>query len=102
MERLVPRVRRGRAVGAPRPGLLVDAGCDEVAMHVVHPAGFDPDVKITAAFTTEGIAARAAAAGLATGAELESLARELHAFARPPRAGMSLPRIAQAWGRAAA
>ncbi|MBX3027252.1 methyltransferase domain-containing protein [bacterium] len=87
-------------IGPRLPDLLRAAGCEAVAMQVVQPAGFDPDVKVMAAITTEGIAARAAAAGLATRAELASLAEALHAFARDPHSVMSLPRIVQAWGRA--
>jgi hypothetical protein len=66
-------------------------------MHVVQPAGFDEEVKVMAALTTEATADRVVAAGLATRAEVEALARDLHAFARDPFAVMSLPRIVQAW-----
>lgn len=87
-------------IGPRLPGLLLAAGCQTVAMQVVQPAGFDPDVKVMAAITTEGIAANVEAAGLATRAELEALAEALHAFARDPGSVMSLPRIVQTWGRA--
>lgn len=87
-------------IGPRLPSLLRAAGCEAVAMQVAQPAGFDPDVKMMAAMTTEGIAARVEAAGLATREELDALASALHAFARDPEAVMSLPRIVQAWGRA--
>ena len=89
-------------IGPRLPSLLLAAGCAEVAMQVVQPAGFDPDVKVMAAITTEGIAARVEAAGLATRAELAALADALHAFARDAQSVMSLPRIVQAWGRSPA
>ena len=95
-------VQRGGAdpfIGPRLPSLLLAAGCADVAMEVVQPAGFDPDVKVMAAITTEGIAARVEAAGLATRAELAALADALHAFARDAQSVMSLPRIVQAWGR---
>ena len=86
-------------VGPRLPGLLAAAGCEQVAMQVVHPAGFDPDVKAMAPLTAAGIAARVEAAGLASRAELEALVAALTAFAGDAAAIMSLPRIVQAWGR---
>ena len=97
---LVQRAGADPMIGPRLPSLLRDAGCVEIAMHVVQPAGFDEEVKVMAALTTEATADRVVAAGLATRAEVEALARDLHQFARDPFAVMSLPRIVQAWGRA--
>ena len=97
---LVQRQGADPFIGPRLPGLLFAAGCDDVAMHVVHPAGLDPDVKLMAPLTAEAIAARLESAGLASHSEVDALVRDLHAFAREPRSIMSLPRIVQAWGRA--
>jgi SAM-dependent methyltransferase len=97
---LVQRQGADPFIGPRLPGLLFAAGCDDVGMQVVHPAGLDPDVKLMAPLTAAAIAARLESAGLASRAEVDALVRDLHAFAREPRSIMSLPRIVQAWGRA--
>ncbi len=99
---VVQRAGADAMIGPRLPSLLHAAGCRDIAMSVAQPAGFDEEVKVMAALTTEAIADRAAAAGLATRAELDALARDLYAFAEDPLAVMSLPRIVQAWGRAPA
>jgi SAM-dependent methyltransferase len=97
---LVRRHGADPCIGPRLPGLLRAAGCGDVAMHVVHPAGFDPDVKLMAPLTAAAIAARLESAGLVSRLDAEALVRDLHAFAREPGSIMSLPRIVQAWGRA--
>lgn len=89
-------------IGARLPLLLLDAGCREVDMHIIQPAGLSGEVKIIAALTMEAIAERVIAAGLAGEAEIERIVARLHALATDERVVLSLPRIVQAWGRRAA
>jgi SAM-dependent methyltransferase len=86
-------------VGPRVPGLLVDAGFDGVAMHVVQPAGISGEVKLLNAVTMENIADSVVADGIASRAEVEELVAELYEFGRDPRTVVSISRVVQAWGR---
>jgi SAM-dependent methyltransferase len=86
-------------IGGRLPLLLLDAGCHDVDMHIVQPAGLRGEVKAIAALTMEAIAERVIAAGLADEAGVERIAARLYAMAADERVVVSLPRIVQAWGR---
>ncbi len=86
-------------IGPRVPGLLVDAGFDGVAMHVVQPAGISGQVKLLNAVTMENIADSVIADGLASPAEVEQIVTELYDFARRPRTVVSISRVVQTWGR---
>jgi SAM-dependent methyltransferase len=88
-------------IGPRLPGLLVGAGLDEVAMHVVQPAGITGDIKLIAPITLEAIATAVLAAGLASPEEFDTAVDELYAFARTEGTLVSGPRIVQCWGRRA-
>jgi hypothetical protein len=86
-------------IGPRLPGLLLDAGCEEVAMTVVQPAGMEGEVKLISPITMENIADAVIAESLATKEEIDGVVAELYAFAKDPGTVMSVPRIVQAWGR---
>jgi SAM-dependent methyltransferase len=96
----VVRGRGGDACLGPRlPGLLEEAGLEEVAVQVAQPVFREGEGKQLAAVTLEHVRASVTAAGLASGAELDDTLAELEAFARDRRTLLSLPRIFQVWGR---
>jgi SAM-dependent methyltransferase len=86
-------------IGPRVPGLLVDAGFDGVAMHVVQPAGISGEVKLLNAVTMENIADSVVADGLASAAEVGQIIDELYEFGRSPRTVVSISRVVQSWGR---
>jgi SAM-dependent methyltransferase len=88
-------------IGPRVPGLLIDAGLDDVGIHVVQPAGFSGDVKLIGPITLEAIADAVLAAELATVEELEQTVDDFYAFAHDDSSLLSLPRIVQSWGRRA-
>ena len=87
-------------IGPRLPGLLRDAGFEDVRMRLVHPAGLDPAVKRLTCVTLESISGAVLADGLATRDELGETLRELEDFARDPHTVLGGPRVFQAWGRA--
>jgi hypothetical protein len=68
-------------------------------MNVVHPAGFDGEVKLIAPITLEAIADAVLAANLCGADELNGTVDDLYAFAADEGSVLSTPRIVQAWGR---
>ena len=94
---------RGRGadpdIGPRLPGLLADAGLDDVGIHVVQPAGTTGEVKLLCPITLEAIADAVLGAGLATNEEFQRTVDELYAFAQTDGTVMSIPRIVQSWGR---
>lgn len=86
-------------IGPRIPGLLADAGLDDVGLHVVQPAGMTGEVKLIGPITLEAVADAVLGAGLATPEELNETVDELYAFAQADDTVLSLPRIVQSWGR---
>jgi len=78
---------------------LEAAGFGEVGTGLVQPFGRSGDVKRIPALTTVAIAEGLINAGLASQAEVESMAAELDAFAGRDDTTVSMPRVFQAWGR---
>jgi SAM-dependent methyltransferase len=85
-------------IGPRLPGLLRDAGFEQLDVSVVQPAGITGEVKLIGPLTLEAIADAVLAAGLADADELSDVVDELYAFAQHDGTFMSLPRIVQAWG----
>ena len=90
-------------IGPRLPGLLVAAGCKQVRVNVVQPAGMTPegherDVKLVSPLTLENIADSAIAEGLATREEVDAVLDELYRLAGDNTTVLSIPRIVQAWG----
>src|SRR5215468_5072564 len=84
-------------IGPRLPGLLRDAGCANLQMYVVQPAGIEGEVKLIAAITMENIVDALLAEGLAPRAAIDAIIDELYALAEDGRTVMGLPRIVQAW-----
>jgi SAM-dependent methyltransferase len=85
-------------IGPRLPGMLLEAGVEEVQMNVVQPAGLDREVKLVIPLTMENIVDSVLAEGLASKADLDTLIDELYQFARDLRTVASQPRVIQAWG----
>ena len=97
------RARGGDPNIGPRlPGLLRDAGLDDVRMNLVQPAALQGGVKLLICLTLENIADAVLADGLTTEEGFRDTLNELYAFARDPHTVMGGPRVFQAWGRSAA
>jgi hypothetical protein len=86
-------------IGPRLPGLLRDAGLDDVGVNVVHPAGLSGDVKLIGPITLENVAESIVSADLATPDEVQQTIEELYVFARAEGTLLSLPRMMQSWGR---
>jgi hypothetical protein len=86
-------------IGPRLPGLLREAGFDNVRMNLVQPAELEGGVKLLIALTLESIADAVLADGLTTEEGLRDTINELSAFARDPHTVLGGPRVFQAWGR---
>jgi SAM-dependent methyltransferase len=86
-------------IGPRLPGLLRDAGLDDVQMKLFHPAALRGGIKLLTCVTLENIAEAVLADGLITPEELRETIAELYAFARDPHTILGGPRVFQAWGR---
>jgi ubiquinone/menaquinone biosynthesis C-methylase UbiE len=94
-------MRRGADpyIGPRLPQLLVDAGFEQIQMHVIQPAGMAGEVKRLIPITMASIGPAVLAEGLASEAELNEVIAELEALADDRYTVMSIPRVVQAWGR---
>jgi ubiquinone/menaquinone biosynthesis C-methylase UbiE len=88
-------------IGPRLPALLVDAGFENVQMHVIQPAGITGEVKLLTPLTMENIAGSVVAAGLASEEETKQLVAELYQYAQTAGTIGSAPRIIEAWGEKA-
>ena len=86
-------------IGPRLPGLLRDAGFEDVRMRLVQPAALEGGVKRLTCVTLESIGDAVVEAGLASRDEVRATLEELRAFAADPRTVLGGPRVFQAWGR---
>lgn len=86
-------------IGPRLPGLLKQAGFEDIGMHVVQPIGTQGEVKLLNPLTMENIADAVLADNLATREEIDQVVRELYDFASDPNTLAGVPRVVQAWGR---
>jgi len=86
-------------IGPRLPGLLREAGFEDVQMKLVHPAALEGGIKLLTCVTLENIAEAVLDDDLATEEQLRETIEELYAFARDPHTVLGGPRIFQAWGR---
>jgi len=86
-------------IGIRLPSLVRATGLADVRMNVVHPAGFDGEVKLIAPITLEAIADAVLAAGLCGADELNQTVDDMYAFAADEGSVLSTPRVMQVWGR---
>jgi SAM-dependent methyltransferase len=87
-------------IGPRLPGLLREAGFDDVRMRLVHPAALEGGVKLLTCVTLESIADAVVEERLASEDEIHGTLEELYAFARDPHTVLGGPRVFEAWGRA--
>ncbi len=96
------RRRGGDANIGPRlPGLVSDAGFDDVRMTMVQPAANDGEIKLITPITMQNIAGAVLRAELASKDEVDAIVTELYAFARTPGTISGLPRIFEVWAKRA-
>lgn len=86
-------------IGPRLPGLLREAGFEDIQMKLVHPAALEGGIKLLACVTLESIAEAVLDDSLTTEEELRETIEELYAFARDPHTVLGGPRVFQAWGR---
>jgi SAM-dependent methyltransferase len=89
-------------IGPRLPGLLRDAGFQDVQMGMVHPAALQGGIKLLICVTLENIAEAVLKDGLASEEELRATIAELYEFARNPHTVLGGPRVFQVWGRSTA
>lgn len=85
-------------IGPKLAHMFLQAGLATVGVQVVQPVHREGECKGIAQVTLERIAAAVTTAGLASPAELATLAAELHHCTARADTIMSLPRIFQVWG----
>lgn len=98
-ERVVRRRGGDPNIGLRLPVMLADAGCEQIELQIVQPAGTHGDVKLINPLTLEQIADAVLHDGLASREELGALITELYRFAADPRTVTGLARVFQVWGR---
>jgi SAM-dependent methyltransferase len=86
-------------IGPRLPLMLADAGCEQVELQIVQPAGYKGDVKLINPLTLEQITEAVLHDGLASHEEIDTLVEELYRFAAHPRTVTGLARVFQVWGR---
>jgi predicted O-methyltransferase YrrM len=86
-------------IGPKLPGLLRDAGFQDIQMKLVQPAALLGGIKLLICVTLEHIAEAVLEDQLATEEELQGTIEELYEFARNPDTVMGGPRVFQVWGR---
>jgi ubiquinone/menaquinone biosynthesis C-methylase UbiE len=90
------------AIGPRLVGMALEVGLVDVRIELVVPVFRDGEGKRVAQATMEHLRESVIDAGLATGAEVDSIVAELEAFAEDERTLMSLAPTFQLWGRKAA
>ena len=86
-------------IGPRLPGLLREAGFEDVQMKLVQPAALVGGIKLLTCVTLENIAEAVVRDDLASEEELRTAMGELYAFARDPHTVLGGPRVFQTWGR---
>jgi hypothetical protein len=86
-------------IGPRLASLLMEAGLQQVRVHVVQPTFRRGPGKRIAQVTMEHIREAVVGAGLVSTAEVDAIVADLERFARSGRTILSLPRIFQVWGR---
>lgn len=94
------RRRGGNAdLGPSLPGLLAQAGFDQVGVSVSHACGVVGEPKLIPPLTLERIADAVVREGVAPADEVAAAVAALYAEAADPTTVMGMPRVVQAWGR---
>jgi hypothetical protein len=85
-------------IGPRLPGLLMDAGFENVQMNVVQPAAVCGALNLIKPHPQENIADAVVAEGLASAAEVGQLVEALYRYAETPGSVGCMARVVQAWG----
>jgi ubiquinone/menaquinone biosynthesis C-methylase UbiE len=85
-------------IGPKLPLMLKRHGFSHVQVAIVQPMALEGDAKLVTPMTMENIRAAVVGAGLATDAEVDALAQQLHDYAADPESLAGMPRVVQAWG----
>jgi SAM-dependent methyltransferase len=95
------RRRGGDAdLGGRLPGLLLDAGLEDVQVDIAQSAFLEGEGKMLYALTMENMTEAIVGEGVASAAELAGLVVELRSVAEDPRQLLALPYCVQTWGYA--
>jgi hypothetical protein len=86
-------------IGPRLPGLLREAGFEDIRLKLVQPVAMQGGIKSLVCVTLENIADTVLGDGLITDQELRATIEELYAFARDPYTVVGGPRVFQTWGR---
>lgn len=84
-------------IGPRLPGLVMDAGFENIGVNVVQPLATEGDPKLISPLTMEAISGPVLEDGLATQEEIDALIQELYDFAANPRTVAGMPRVVQVW-----
>lgn len=87
------------AIGPRLPGLLLDAGLDDIEVAIAMPTFLHGEGKTVARRTLANIADAAIAAGLTEAAEVDCLLADLEAHETDPRSIQSTAQVFQVFGR---
>jgi SAM-dependent methyltransferase len=87
------------AIGPRLPGLLLDAGLEDIEVAIAMPTFLHGEGKTVARRTLANIADAAVAAGLTTHAEVDALLQELEAHEAHARSIQSTAQVFQVFGR---
>jgi len=88
-------------IGQKLPGMLRQAGIQEIELNVIQPAHIHGEGKLMAPFTMSRISDALIAEGLYTESEVQQILTELNQIAADSETLISLPRIFQVWGKRA-
>jgi len=86
-------------IGPKLPGMLREAGAENVLMSVIQPTHLEGEGKLMASITMQRIADAVISERLATESEVRQLINELNDAAEDSETVMSLPKVFQVWGR---
>ena len=86
-------------IGLKLPGMLKQAGLNEVKFSLVQPTFMEGEGKLVALITMQKIRDAILEQGLSSSAEIDTIISELNEFSQNSESIISLPRIFQVWGR---
>ena len=86
-------------IGPRLPGLLREAGFEDVHLSLVQPVALQGGIKRLTGVTLETTSDAILADGYTNELELREMSEQLYAFARDPHTVLGGPRVFQVWGR---
>lgn len=86
-------------IGPRLPGMLQDAGLQDIQVQVVQPLGLAGEMKQVSLLSMEAIADAVVETGLADRRRISEIIAELKKHADSPQTLISIARVIQSWGR---